>query len=180
MKSAFSSFISSHNSFRGQEDGEKVVLVIRRHIFPLIISLLFFIFLAILPIVIGLFFSSFLYSKGLFAIFLLLTSVFYLILWSGMFYALAMHTLDVWIVTDRRIIDSAQHGFFNRVISELHMSRIQDISVTTSGIIPTFLKFGDLHVQTAGGEDKFNFIQIPHPERVKDEIMKLVPNRSHN
>ncbi|KKQ77632.1 MAG: hypothetical protein UT00_C0008G0004 [Parcubacteria group bacterium GW2011_GWA1_38_7] len=85
-----------------------------------------------------------------------------------------MYTLDVWIVTNRRIIDSAQHGFFNRTISELHLTRIQDISVETRGFVQTILHFGDLQVQTAGTEEKFKFHQIPHPEKVKDEIMKLV------
>jgi len=84
-----------------------------------------------------------------------------------------MYTLDVWIVTDRRIIDSTQHGFFNRVVSELHLSRIQDISVSTRGVIQTFLKFGDLQVQTAGTDEKFKFQQIPHPEKVKDVIRKI-------
>jgi uncharacterized membrane protein YdbT with pleckstrin-like domain len=83
-----------------------------------------------------------------------------------------MYILDVWIVTDHRIIDSTQHGFFNRSISELHISRIQDISVKTDGFIQTLLKFGDLEVQTAGTENKFHFRQIPDPEGVKNKIME--------
>ncbi len=89
-----------------------------------------------------------------------------------------MYALDVWIVTDRRIIDSTQHGFFNRTISELHLSRVQDISTQTKGIIPTFLKFGDLQVQTAGTEEKFKFFQIPNPGKVKDTIMKLTAHHT--
>lgn len=85
-----------------------------------------------------------------------------------------MYILDVWIVTNQRIIDSTQRGFFNRVVSELHVSRIQDVSVSTSGLIQTMFKFGDLQVQTAGTEEKFKFIQIPNPEDVKDEIAKLI------
>ncbi len=180
MRSIFNAFIKSNNSFKGQEDGERVVLLVRRHPFPIIVSLLFFVFLALMPIVLGVIFYSFLYSNGLLAIFLFVSSVWHLILWSGMFYALAMYTLDVWIVTDRRIIDSTQHGFFNRVVSELHTSRIQDISVTVQGVISTFLKFGDLQIQTAGSEEKFRFSQIPNPEKVKDEIMKLVSLKTHS
>lgn len=85
-----------------------------------------------------------------------------------------MYMLDVWIVTDRRIIDSTQHGFFNRTVSELHLTRVQDISVHTVGVIPTLLHFGDLQVQTAGTEEKFNFLQIPNPLAVKDAIMAVV------
>ena len=89
-----------------------------------------------------------------------------------------MYTLDVWIVTNHRIVDSTQNGFFNRTVSELHLARIQDISVQTKGVIQTFFKFGDLQVQTAGTEERFNFSQIPNPGQVKDEIMKLASARS--
>jgi membrane protein YdbS with pleckstrin-like domain len=85
-----------------------------------------------------------------------------------------MHLLDVWIVTDRRIVDSTQKGFFDRTVSELRISRVQNISVKIVGPIETFLHFGDLEIQTAGSSDMFNFSQIPHPERVKDEIMAIV------
>jgi uncharacterized membrane protein YdbT with pleckstrin-like domain len=179
MTSKFKNLIASHNTFKGQEEGETVVMVVRRHPFPVIVNIIFFAFLGMIPLIVGVVFSNFLNSNDLFVIFLFLTSLWYLLLWSGLFYALTMYILDVWIITDRRIVDSTQHGFFNRVISELHMSRIQDISVSTAGIIPTFLKFGDLQVQTAGNEEKFNFSQIPHPERVKDTIMDIVGNRSH-
>lgn len=84
-----------------------------------------------------------------------------------------MYTLDAWIITDRRIIDSTQHGFFNRTVSELRLSRIQDMSVQTQGVIQTLLHFGDLQIQTAGTEEKFKLFQIPNPERVKDTIAKM-------
>ena len=84
-----------------------------------------------------------------------------------------MYTLDVWIVTNHRIIDTTQHGFFNRTVSELHKSRIQDIYVNTEGTIQTLLNYGDLYIQTAGTEERFKFLQIPNPVKVKDEIMRM-------
>lgn len=174
MKSILSIFIESTNSFDGQENGEKVILLLRRHPFVIIISLIFFLFLILIPIVVGILFFSFLYSNSFLTLFFFLSSIWYLILWSTIFFSLTMYTLDVWIVTDRRIIDSTQHGFFNRIISELHISRIQDMTVSTQGVIQTFLKFGDLQIQSAGSEEKFKFIQIPNPGKVKDEIAKLV------
>jgi len=174
MKSLFSIFVDSSNSFEGEENGEKVILLIRRHPFFIILRLIFFFILLLVPLTFGIIFFSFLYSNNLSGYFFFLFSVWCLFIWSGVFYSLTMYTLDVWIVTDRRIIDSTQHGFFNRTISELHLSRVQDISVETKGIIQTFLKFGNLQVQTAGTEEKFKFIQIPNPEKVKDEVMRLV------
>ncbi|HTE49135.1 MAG TPA: PH domain-containing protein [Candidatus Paceibacterota bacterium] len=178
MKSILSFFIVSRNSFEGQEKGEKVILLLRRHPFVILIRLFFFLLLVLVPPVLGMLFSFFLNSYGLLPLFFFLSSVWYLFLWSAIFYSVTMYTLDVWIVTDRRIIDSTQHGFFSRIVSELHLSRIQDMSVDTEGVIPTFLKFGDLQIQTAGTEEKFRFRQIPNPEKVKDEIAKLASSQS--
>lgn len=178
MKSIFSIFTESTNSFDGEENGEKTILLLRRHPFVIMTKLSLFIFLALVPVVAGAIFYTSLTSHNLLPVFFFASSIWYLFIWSGAFYSLTMYTLDVWIVTDRRIIDSTQHGFFSRTVSELHTIRIQDISVQTKGVIQTLLKFGDLQVQTAGTEEKFKFSQIPNPERVKDEIMKLASAHS--
>lgn len=178
MKSFFSIFTESSNHFEGEEDGEKVILLVRRHPFFIIVRLVFFIILILIPITIDALFLPFLHTNNILDLFFFISSVWYLFLWSGIFYSLTMYTLDVWIVTDRRIIDSLQHGFFNRTISELHLTRIQDISVQTEGIIQTILHFGDLQVQTAATEEKFKFSQIPNPVKVKDEIMRLASSQS--
>jgi len=180
IKSLFSIFMQSSNSFEGEENGEKTILLLRRHPFFILIRLAFFIFLALIPIVLYIVFSHVFSSHNLLDVFFFLCGLWYIFIWSGIFYSLTMYTLDVWIVTDRRIIDSTQRGFFNRTVSELHISRIQDISVQTVGIIQTFFKFGDLQIQTAGAEERFKFSQIPHPERVKDEIMGLAEASSRS
>ena len=173
MKNIFSLFFESNNSFSGEEKDEKTILLIRRHPFFVITHLILFVFLILIPIVLVSVFSVFIYKNNLFGLFLLVSGLWYLFLWTGIFYTLTMYTLDVWIVTDRRIIDSEQHGFFNRTVAELHLARIQDISVETNGFIQTIFKFGNLSVQTAGAEEKFKFFQIPNPNEVKDKIMKL-------
>jgi len=181
MKTIFSVFKNSDNSFDEQEDGENVTILLRRHPFVIIIKILAFGVFALLPIILATALYSFLNAQELFGIFIFASSIYYLVLWSLLFYSLTMYTLDVWIVTDKRVIDSTQHGFFNRNISELHLFRIQDITVKIHGVIETILKFGDLHIQTAGAEERFKFLQIPKPVVVKDEIMRQVSeNHSHH
>lgn len=99
---------------------------------------------------------------------------YYMAVWTSIIYTLTMYLLDSWIVTNERIINNTQHGFFNRTISETQLSRIQDVSVKISGLIPTTLNFGNVEIQTAGTTEKFVFEQIPNPQQVKDNIMKLV------
>lgn len=178
MKSILSFFTKSANSFEGQDKDENVVLLLRSHPFTVLAKLSPFAFLALLPLVLLILFSPFLSLYNLLTLGFFIVSLWYLILWSAIFYLLTLYTLDIWVITDRRVIDSTQRGLFNRVVSELHISRIQDISVVTHGVVQTFFNFGDLEIQTAGSSEKFRFIQIPNPEKVKDQIMKLTS--SHN
>ncbi|MEO8637770.1 MAG: PH domain-containing protein [Candidatus Taylorbacteria bacterium] len=174
IKNLFALFLESANNFEGKEKDEEVLLLIRRHPFYVIVQAVYIFLMALIPFVIGVEAQSFLFSHNLVALFFFLLALWYLILWQLLFYKITMYTLDVWIVTNHRIIDSTQHGFFDRRISELHLARVQDISVETEGMIPTFFHFGDLEVQTAGTESKFKCIKIPHPEAVKGKIMEYV------
>ena len=49
--------------------------------------------------------------------------------------------LDLWIVTDRRIISVDQIHFFNRNVAIFRLERLQDIEYKIKGILPTFLNF---------------------------------------
>lgn len=169
MAESFSIFRSTKYTFDGKKPYENVILLLYRHWFVLFTKLLALAILLIMPLVLFLLGSYFIYFSD---IFWLLYSIYLLIWWHSLFYILTMYLLDIWIVTDHRVVDSEQHGFFHRTVAELNLSRIQDISVVVSGPVATFLDFGNLEIQTAGTEPKFVFKQIPHPNKVKDEIMK--------
>lgn len=79
--------------------------------------------------------------------------------------------LDMWIITDRRIIAVEQKGLFRREIAEILLPRVQDVTLEISGIIETFLKFGTIRIQTAG-EREFTIDNIPRLYEIKDIILK--------
>lgn len=167
-------FTESTLSFEGQQDGEIVVMILRRHRFTILAPLSFLSLAALFPPVLSEAFSEQFKALGVTEIFWFAASLWYLFLWLSIFYFITMYLLNTVIVTDRRIIESEQHGFFNRKISELHAYRVQDVSVHTHGFIETLLKFGDIVVQTAASEKQFVFHKIPNPEIVKDKIMEVV------
>jgi len=80
--------------------------------------------------------------------------------------------LDVWIITNKRIIDIEQYGLFSRDLSEFRLDRIQDVTIEVKGILPTLLKFGDIHVQTAGESREFVIKSIPRPYKFRDVLIK--------
>lgn len=178
IKTFFSIFSESSRSFEGQEEGEEVIMLLRRHPFFVTMRLSIYGLGALVPIFVGLTFIDKLLANHLLLVFMALAGIWQLLIWLGIFYTLTMYTLDVVIVTNFRIIDSEQHGLFNRKISELHIERVQDISVETKGLFVTMLHIGDIIVQTAGSEMHFIFHQIPDPERVKDAIMNIASVKS--
>lgn len=177
IKSLISIFRDSPNSFEGQEKEEGVVLLLRQHPFTILVSLTLFGLAGLVPIAVGIIFWSYFSIHGWLNLYLFVSSVWFSGLWLAIFYSLTIYTLNTVTITDRRVIDSDQHGLFNRKVSELHSHRIQDVTVHTNGIIETFLQFGDVTVQTAGAERQFVFHQIPQPDRVKNAIMQMARSR---
>lgn len=161
-------FRYSGDHFEGQEHGEAVVLLLRRHSFTIMFPLSIILLFALAPLVVR---ATFPVSS---TAFYFLSVLYYMALWIILFYRLTLYSLNTVIVTDRRIINNEQKGFFKRKVSELHAYRVQDISVHVEGIIPTFFDFGTIVVQTAASEREFSFEMIGDPEAVKDKIMKVV------
>lgn len=167
-------------------ENEEIYLIKRRHkvvlwgqVFPVLILFLIIIVLAIL-----LFFSSlswpnwlvefsFAVTETSFELFLFfILSLLFLICWVFLFMIIAHYYLDCWIVTSERTIHTELKGLFNRVASTVQHDRIQDITVEIRGIVPTFLRYGDLYIQTAGGFRNFVCQQIPAPHETKEVIFK--------
>jgi hypothetical protein len=86
--------------------------------------------------------------------------------------------LDLWIITDRRIIVIDQIHFFNRNVSSFRLERLQDIKVVVDGVLPTFLDFGTLHVHTAGNqEENFTTPGLPDPRGLQAIIQNATEKR---
>lgn len=158
--------------------GEEVVLFLRRHWIDLFRVLAFTTFLLVIPLFIGsalVFTDAPVLSHPIFSP--LLTSLlgaYLLIVVIVTLTELTDYWLDVWIVTNERIINSEQHGLFNRVVSEVHLNQIQDITSEQKGFLNTFLTFGNVYAQTAAERERFTFKNIDNPDTVKIHIGELI------
>lgn len=159
-------------SFEGQKDGEKLVVFTRQHWYLIFWTVINSIFAAFLPIIIIVFSASFIVEHpGSSVVFMFFWMVYIMCIWFMLMYKIVFHILNIWIVTDSRILDIWQIGFFNRQVSELHLESIQDISVKSSGIIQSYFNFGNIDIQTAGASQHFTFEEVPNPIEIKDKIM---------
>lgn len=77
-----------------------------------------------------------------------------------MFYGFIDYYLDVYIITNERIVNIEQNGFFKREISELHLHQIQDVSAKVNGFLPTIMHYGDVFIQTAAERENFVFANL--------------------
>lgn len=162
--------------FPGQHKNEKIILFLRRHWFIFLVRLVLIIAAILLLIFVYFLFSSMNsnFSESEYHNLVLFgESLATLFIWNFFFILWLDYYLDAWIVTDERIINIAQRGFFNRDVSELKLMNIQDVTSEIIGVIPTLLNYGDIFVQTAAEKEHFAFHQIPHPNRVKNVIIQL-------
>lgn len=152
---------------------EKVVFEIRRHWYVFVTESLFLILLLAVPlgVLYGIEAFSISFSGGLGSLFAFLSAGWIFIIWISFFVIWTNFHLDVWIITNKRIIDVEQHNLFSRDVSEFRLDHIQDVTVEVKGILPTLLHFGDIHVQTAGESREFVISKIPRPYKVKDIII---------
>lgn len=94
-----------------------------------------------------------------------------LLVWVIFFIQWTNYYLDVWYITEKRIIDVNQKGIFHREVSNLRFDKIQDVSIEVRGLLATFLNFGDLQVQTAAEDSSgFKMKMAVAPERVRQII----------
>ncbi len=92
-----------------------------------------------------------------------------------------LYSLNIFIITDERIIDIDQRGFFDQRVSEITYQKIQDVSFRTKGIWQTVLHYGSVVVQTAGEQANIELYGVKNPERVHQaiiEIQQRVSNQS--
>ena len=161
-----------------QQPHERVVIFLRAHPFALIKIAIIFLMLLITPIlVIFLLWTDvapLLANAWAGPLLTLLSATYLLVLWMFTFQSFIDYYLDTWIVTNERIINTEQHGLFHRVVSELHLSQIQDVTAELEGVLQSFLVFGDVHIQTAGERTRFEFKDVANPEKVKQNILRLI------
>jgi len=157
---------------------EKVVLFLRRHWIDLVRIFSFSGILFVLPLVVGTLIQ--LANPSLIAhVFWGPALVAVLVAYLLVILVLTLtevtdYWLDVWIVTSERIINTEQQGLFNRVVSEVYLHQIQDVTSEQKGFLATFLTFGDVFTQTAAERERFQFKNIDNPEDVKIAISGLV------
>lgn len=162
------------------EEGEKLIAEVRRHWFIIFSEGLILFLLAIGPVVVYGLFKIFInidfdinIGGNLFFFFAFIYLVFVLIIWVIFFVQWTNYYLDVWYLTDKRIIDIEQKGLFRREKISIRYDRIQDVTIEVSGMVATLAGYGDIHVQSAGIGREIILRSAASPDKIKKIITGL-------
>ena len=151
--------------FDGQREGEKLLFVFRRHIIAMRkgfwLLLLPFALLSIPVFIWPTNLEVYLWPLIGFGIGLLLFS-----------YHFLMWYYTIYIVTDQRLRQITQKGFFGKDVVELGLSKIQSISYNVPGFGGEILGFGTIVIQTYVGDLIIN--KVEHPERIYNKLQDAV------
>jgi signal transduction histidine kinase len=156
---------SKAGTFPGQHEGEEVLMVFNQHplvmrkalIIGMVIILLGTVPLLAWPL------SNEALQIAIAAPFLVFAYWFYN--WVGWHYS-------VYIVTNERIVEVRQKGFFNRSVVEFGLDKIQNINYHITGLEAVVLGYGNITVQTYVGELTMPIIH--HPVKVHQQLVSIV------
>lgn len=169
--------MSQHLLFPDQRSDEKLILIVRRHWSRMFKHVLKFASAFIIPIIIGLvvflYFQIALESEIIFMIIVMVVSLYYLFIILFFLNDFIDYYLDIWVVTDQRVVNVEQEGLFNRTISSLTIEKVQDVTSEIKGKLQTFMDFGQVYIQTAGEKERFLFEEVPHPAKIAKLVQDI-------
>lgn len=155
-------------------DDEKVIVYVRRHWILFVVRIVPIVFLAIIPAIFPAVIDVFLpknlerFQNAGWALYCMWVTL----LWVWSFLLWTEYYLDVWVITNRKIINADQITLFNRKMSTLELEKIQDITIEIDGFIQTMFGYGTIRVQTAGEITKFTLQNAAHPDIAKEKIIQ--------
>lgn len=154
---------------------ENVLVILRRHKFVLGIRLLKAAGVALLPFVILIFLLAVpaMSSEPAYGlIFWYFASLFWLVAWCWGFLIWLDWYLDIWVLTNERVISIEQRRLFNRQVLSCNLDKVQSVTTTAAGALPTFFHYGNVEIKTADETSKIIFTQIPLPLQIQDKILQ--------
>jgi len=178
MLSAFCEYPSGIY-FANQQKDEEVLLFLRRHFITNTFWIIIAVVLSLIPIIgILLRFNLTFLNVSPITIFFYLI-LYYMVVLTFAFVQFLSWYYNISLVTDKRIVDIDFYGLLYKNVASTTINNIEDVSYTQVGAIRSFFDYGDVVVQTAGTISHFDFLAVPHPQKVVRIIEGLITKRKN-
>jgi len=152
----------------GLKEGEEIRYLIRRSLWSYFWRLL----LSAVLIILSFFlmyplFKSGWWGIGGFGALLLFGLVLFLRTFSSYYFT-------VFVMTNFRIIDVDQNGFFNRVASAVLYSKIQDVSYEARGVVGAIFRLGDVYIDFLNKQKiQLKLTTVRNPQMIVSNLLAL-------
>jgi c-di-AMP phosphodiesterase-like protein len=82
--------------------------------------------------------------------------------------------LDMYVITNKRIIWIDQISFLNRTVSECSLADVQEVNSRTKWVLANLFDYGSVVIQTAWNASNFHMAIVPEPLKSARQILNVV------
>ena len=154
-------------NIRNLKEWEQIEIVLRRHWIVYVMLWVYFIVMFIISLVLTWMLAFQLWAFLLVVIFWMNFALFLYVQWLN-------HELDLFVVTNIRVIGIEQISFLNRTVSECNLRQVQEVNSSTRWFFSNVLDYGTVNVQTAGNSTNFIMRFCPRPLEAARRMLNTV------
>jgi hypothetical protein len=151
--------------FEDQLDDEEMLFVFRKHPIVMRKGLILSLLALVLGVIPSLIRPEYSYLYGGLAAGAILGIIIFIPSWVSWYFS-------VYIVTDQRLLQIKQKGFWTRSVVDMNLSQIQMINYEVAGVQETMLGFGTIMMQTFVGDLVIH--DVHHPEKTQKKILGIL------
>ena len=154
-----------NKQFDDQLEGEETLLVFRKHPIVMRKGFIFGLLALLAGVIPSLIRPEYSYLYGGLAAGALLGLVVFIPSWISWYFS-------VYIVTDQRLLQIKQKGFWTRSVVDMNLNQIQMVNYEVAGMQETMLGFGTIMMQTFVGDLVIH--DVHHPEKIQKKILGIL------
>lgn len=158
--------------FEGQDSNEKILLLLRAHPITnlrwIVPAILLFLLPFFMPSILEIINFNLPLPQPFLIVFLIINYLLVLII---TFEGFLHWYFNVYIVTDKNVIDVDFHSILFKNIDVAPLRNIEDTTSSMGGILNSIFNYGNVFMQTAGATKNIDFTSISRPHQVADFIL---------
>lgn len=148
---------------------EEVLMVVKRHWIVYVMLFIYFFSGVIVTVMIFFFFWLNTWWYMLNIILWLILSIILYIEWLN-------HELDMYVVTNNRVIGLEQIAFLNRAVTECNLWQIQEVNSKAKWLFANIFNYWTLSIQTAGSKTTLKMEFCPDVMQTSRKVLNIVDN----
>lgn len=153
--------------FDNQRNDEEIVILGRRH--PWILAKAGMIIVVAILVVVLIFM---IFGASLVSSIALISAIVFALIYG--FIRWFVYTNNIFILTNQRIINIDQGGFFSRRVTEAELGNILNVSYEIKGPIKSLLNFGEVSIDTSGSDINALILKnVENPHFIQEKIVSL-------